>query len=152
MIKQIRGQEYADIFAAVYNSANTLFENSGQYDAAGEIFLPQLENDENLVCLNGEDIVGFLSFHRHEQYCELTSLYVRKEFQNQGIGDQLIRDFEEKIEPGTLTFIKVLKNVPWALSFYQKHHYTLLDDTTADALKAFGITEKPWERILLKKQ
>ncbi len=152
MIKQIRGQEYADIFAAVYNSANTLFDNGGQYDANGEIFLPQLENDENLVYLTGEDIVGFLSFHRHEQYCELTSLYVRKEFQNQGIGEQLICDFEERIEPGTLTLIKVLKNAPWALNFYQKHRYTFLDDTTADALKALGITEKPWERILRKIQ
>ena len=114
MIIQVDTPEYADIFAAVYNSANTLFENS-------------------------------------EQYSELTSLYVKREFQNRRIGESLIRYFEQKMKPGTPALVKVLKNAPWALIFYQKHGFTFLDAKNTETLKALGITEKPWERILYKK-
>ena len=96
MIIQVDTPEYADIFAAVYNSANTLFENSEQYDATGEIFLPQLKADENFIYLAGDAVVGFMSFHCYEQYSELTSLYVKKEVQNRGIGESMIHHFEQK--------------------------------------------------------
>lgn len=150
MIIQVDTPEYADIFAAVYNSANTLFENSEQYDATGEIFLPQLKADENFIYSDGDEVVGFMSFHCYEQYSELTSLYVKKEFQNRGIGESLIRHFEQKIKPGTSALVKVLKNAPWALRFYQKHGFTFLDAKKAESLKTLGITEKPWEGILYK--
>lgn len=151
MIIQVKTQEYADIFAAVYNSANTLFDDSGQYDAAGKVFLPQLKNDENFVYLNEDDVVGFMSFHCFEQYSELTSLYVKRISQNQGIGDRLIRCFEQQMKPGTLALVKVLKNAPWALNFYQKHDFAFSDDEMAERLNALGLAEKPWERILYKK-
>ena len=151
MIIQVDTPEYADIFAAVYNSANTLFENSEQYDATGKIFLPQLKADENFIYSDGDEVAGFMSFHCHEQYCELTSLYVKREFQNHGIGESLIHYFEQKIKPGTPALVKVLKNAAWALRFYQKHGFTFLDAKKAENLKTLGITEKPWERILYKK-
>ena len=151
MIIQVDTPEYADIFAAVYNSANTLFENSEQYDATGKIFLPQLKDDENFIYSDGDEIVGFMSFHCYEHYSELTSLYIKKEVQNQGIGDRLIRFFEQKIRPDTLILVKVLTNAPWALRFYQKHNYAFFDDETAESLRALGLAEKPWEKILYKK-
>ncbi|MCM1192122.1 MAG: GNAT family N-acetyltransferase [Butyrivibrio sp.] len=110
MIIQVDTPEYADIFAAVYNSANTLFESSEQYAAAGQLFLPQLENDENFAYFEEKEIVGFMSFHCYEQYSELTSLYVRREVQNHGIGGQLMRHFEQRINVST----------PWAMRFYEK--------------------------------
>lgn len=151
MIIQVDTPEYADIFAAVYNSANTLFENSEQYDATGKIFLPQLKDDENFIYSDGDEVVGFMSFHCYEQYCELTSLYVKRKFQNRGIGESLIHHFEQKIKPGTPALVKVLKNAPWALSFYQRHGFKFLDAKEAENLKTLGIAEKPWERILYKK-
>ena len=151
MIVQVDTQEYADIFAAVYNSANTLFDNSEQYDATGKLFLSQLENDENFICLDGKEVVGFMSFHRYGQYSELTSLYVKREFQNRGIGERLICHFEQKIKPDALALVKVLNNAPWALRFYQKHGFTFLDENIAESFKTLGITDKPWEKILYKK-
>lgn len=151
MIIQTDSQEYADTFAAVYNSANTLFDDNGQYDVTGEIFLPQLKNDENFIYLDEKEVVGFMSFHCYGQYNELTSLYVKSEFQNRGIGERLMHHFEQKIKPGTLALVKVLNNAPWALNFYKKHKFTFLDDEMTEILKALGIIEKPWERILYKK-
>lgn len=150
MIIQVKIQKYADIFAAVYNSANTLFDDSGQYEATGKVFLPQLENDENFVYLNGDDVVGFMSFHCYEQYSELTSLYVKREVQQRGIGDRLMRCFEQRMKPGNLALVKVLKNAPWALHFYQKHDFAFSDNEMTERLNTFGLAEKPWERILYK--
>lgn len=150
MIIQVNTPEYADRFAAVYNSANTLFENSGQYDAAGEIFLPQLKNDENFIYADGDEVIGFMSFHCYEQYSELTSLYVKREVQQRGIGDRLMRCFEQRMKPGNLALVKVLKNAPWALRFYQKHDFAFSDNEMAEHLNALGLAEKPWERILYK--
>ena len=82
MIIQVDTPEYADTFAAIYNSANTLFDNCEQYEATGEIFLPQLKNDENFICLYRQEVAGFMSFHCHGRYNELTSLYVIRDFQN----------------------------------------------------------------------
>lgn len=150
MIIQVDTPEYADIFAAVYNSANTLFKNSEQYDVTGKIFLPQLKNDENFIYSDGDEVTGFMSFHCYEQYSELTSLYVKREFQNRGIGESLIHYFEQKLNSGTPALVKVLKNASWALRFYQKYGFTFLDAKKTESLKALGITEKPWEKILYK--
>lgn len=51
---------------------------------------------------------GYMSFHCYEYYSELTSLYIKREFQNQGIGESLICHFENKLRPSTPALVKVL--------------------------------------------
>lgn len=152
MIIQVNEPEYANIFATIYNSANTLFDDSERYDASGEIFIKQLKDDTNFIYLDEEQkIRGFMSFHKIDRYYELTSLYVERKYQKEKIGYQLLTHFEKQAGKNTILFIKVLKNAYWALNFYQKNGYEFLNDEIYSIITSLGIIEKSWEKILYKK-
>lgn len=123
-IVQITDTKYADIFAAIYNSANELFAAAEQSAAGADIFVPQIASDMNFMKIqeNG-DFSAFMSYHRYGNFYELTSLYVKKEYQQNGIGFQLLSHMEALLRNNDVIFVSVLKNAPWAQNFYGKHGF-----------------------------
>ena len=58
--------------------------------------------------------------------------YVRTKVQNQGIGTNLLRHLEQITEKPIL--IGTWENATWAISFYQKHGYRLVDRAEKEIL------------------
>lgn len=150
MIIPVKENKYAFEFAAIYNSANTLFQESERCDADEKVFYKQLREDYNFIYMSEDEICGFMSYHRYEEYYELTSLYIKRECQGRKIGHQLLVHYEKQIEPGSYSIIKVLNNADWALAFYKKHGYQFLNDEMRSIIGSWNMTEKAWEKILYK--
>lgn len=151
MIIQVNEDTYAEKFASVYNSANTLFREDERCDADGKLFYEQLHKDVNFVYFHKKELCGFLSYHRFEGYYELTSLYVKREHQKRKIGHQLLTYFEKQIEEDAVIMIKVLKNAPWAIDFYKKHGYGSCDAQMCGKITNGNVIQKGWEIILYKR-
>lgn len=152
MIKLIDDHRYASAFAAVYNSAITLFPKEQRCDADEAVFVRQLQEDHNCVYIDDGSIYGFASYHKYGEYCELTSLYVKRECQRMGVGRQLLEYVEGQIEEGTYIILKALNNAVWSFDFYEERGYRLLDDEMRELIKRWNLTEKRWEKILYKKR
>ncbi len=149
MIKPVDDCKYSSIFATIYNSANTLFPPDARSESGEEIFYRQLLEDNNFVYLSENNICGFVSYRRVIDYYEITSLYVKRDYQKMKIGHELLVFVESQIDKGSYVIIKVLKNACWALDFYQKHGYKPLN-TMKLFTDNFDLTEKSWEKILYK--
>ena len=152
MIVRITDEKYLESFAAVYNSANTLFKESERGTAAPGLFLLQLRENENFAEITecGE-MSGFISWSRRGKYFELTSLYVKQEAQRSGIGSRLLRCFEEQVQDGGILFVKVLKNAPWAENFYRRNGYLPPDESGKEIAASLNIREKSWSFLLCKR-
>ncbi len=151
MIQKVGEREYLSVFAEIYNSANILFEETERADAAPETFAAQLEKENNYIYIDEcGTICGFMSYDCRGKDYELTSLYVRSEYQRKGIGSLLLSYFEEQASLEAFLFVKALKNALWAVRFYTKHGYAPSDDRAESELLSIGIEEKPWSVILYK--
>lgn len=150
MIIPIDDLKYADVLAAIYNSANALFPEEQRRDADGMVFYRQLQEDRNFLFVDEGEPCGFTSCRRCGDCLELTSLYVKRERQDAGVGRQLLACFEGQADGASLLIVKVLRQAHWALAFYQKHGYGPLSDEARRLLEGQGVTEKAWERILCK--
>ena len=147
MIQRIESDYYTQKLAEVYNSANELFPENERYPADASVFSEQIKNDANFVCEKNGDLIGFMSFRKHEDYYILTSLYVHFEHQRHGIGTELLHHFEKLIPEGSFVIVKALNASPWAIQFYSKHGYTSASETQ---LHAWRLTQRPWETVLCK--
>lgn len=152
MIEHVTGDKYSEIFADIYNDAIELFAEDQRGTAAADVFIPQLENDENFIEKEEDGgIAAFMSYHQYGNYYELTSLYVKKEYQRKGIGQKLLCHMERSLNGGEVVFVKVLKNAPWSLEFYRSNGYMPLDARLRECAEALNIAEKPWSLVLCKR-
>ena len=151
MVIHVTDRECLDIFADIYNSAILLFEENARGAATADTFVSQIENDENYIEVQEDgNITAFMSYHRYGRHCELTSLYIKREFQRKGVGRKLLCNFEQLAGSEGIIFVKVLKNAPWSLNFYTKNGYMPVDDEMRKTAELLGITEKPWSVVLCK--
>ena len=151
MIIHVTDQKYPDIFAGIYNSAIELFEEDARGVATADTFASQFENDENFIEIQEDgSIAAFMSYHQYDRYYELTSLYIKREFQRKGMGHKLLCHFEQMVGSDGIIFVKVLKNAPWSLSFYTKNSYMPVDAEMRKTAELLSITEKAWSVVLYK--
>lgn len=144
-------RKYLDDFVNIYNSANLLFQPEERSEATPEVFVPQLENDTSIIVINESgNADAFLSYHSYGKLYELTSLYVKSECQNRGLGKKLLIHFESQVPRESIVFVKALNNAPWSFNFYLKNGYSLIDYDTKEMATSFGILETPWSTILYK--
>ena len=151
MVLHVTEQKYLDIFADIYNSAIELFDEDARGAATADTFASQLENDVNYIELREDgSIAAFMSYHQYGRYYELTSLYIKREFQRKGMGHKLLCRFEQMVGSDGIIFVKVLKNAPWSLSFYEKNGYIPVDAEMRKTAELLNITEKAWSVVLYK--
>lgn len=147
MIRKVESEDFAYQMAEIYNSANELYPEDERYPADADIFYKQIERDKNYVYEKNGKIVGFMSYHKYEQYYELTSLYIHLEYQKKGIGEDLLTFFEKQIPMGNFVITKALNTSPWAIRFYTKHKYR---KATELELSSLNLEQHRWETILYK--
>lgn len=151
MVLHVTERKYLDIFADIYNSAIELFEENARGTATADTFASQLENDENFIEIQEDgSIAAFMSYHQYGRFYELTSLYIKREFQRKGMGHKLLCHFEQMVGSDGTIFVKVLKNAPWSLSFYEKNGYIPVDAEMRKTAELLNITEKVWSIVLYK--
>lgn len=151
MVLHVTERKYLDIFSDIYNSAIELFEENARAAATADIFAYQLENDENYVEILEDGIIAaFMSYHQYGRYYELTSLYIKREFQRKGVGHKLLSYFEQMVGSDGIIFVKVLKNAPWSQNFYTKNGYVPVDAEMRKTAELLNITEKAWSIVLYK--
>lgn len=151
MVVHVTDQKYLDIFADIYNSAIGLFEENARAAATADIFVSQFEKDENFIEVQKDgNIAAFMSYHQYGRYYELTSLYIKREFQRKGVGHKLLRHFEQTVGSDGIIFVKVLKNAPWSLNFYTKNGYVPVDAEMRKVAELLNITEKAWSVVLYR--
>ena len=105
--------------------------NSG-FDALSIEEGVELESTERIsfVALNGDALIGCstgLAHKNGDQYSgwfHLTDLFVEKEFRNQGLGSNLLKDLEEKVRTMGVCNIWLWTSGPATLRFYNRHGYT----------------------------
>ncbi len=113
-------ESHINLIVDIYNSAIHLFDENARATATIETFLPQLTQDSNVIDLRDGDVArAFMSYCWQGDYYQLTSLYVKKEYQKQGIGQQLLHYFERQIPKGGVGFVKVLRNAPWSMILFK---------------------------------
>lgn len=152
MILRVTDQKYAEIFADIYNNAIGLFAEDVRGAATADVFIPQLENDYNFIETQEEgDIAGFMSYHQYGNCYELTSLYVKCNYQRKGIGKKLLSHMEQSLHNSDVIFVKVLKNAPWSMNFYQGNGFVPVDTEMKESAEVLNIKEKPWSIVLYKR-
>lgn len=83
---------------------------------------------------------------------QLSSLYVKREYQRMGLGAKMLQYLEEQMQNNGIIFVKVLNNAPWAKNFYCKNGYFPLDtaDTAIKEIAAsFNIIERSYSSVLV---
>lgn len=95
-----------------------------------------LSRDSILVAVDDEKIIGYVQFGRVEGYEEITSdhdlaikrLYVLRDFQNKGIGSQLMHKSLEVMKANMVkrVFLDVWEHNPGAIRFYQRFGFEVV--------------------------
>lgn len=132
----------------IYDSANELFCTEDRAYASEDTFYRMIESNVYIMYKKKQLPIAFMAFVQKERYTEMTALYVRIEYQKSGLGHTLIDYFENLIsDKKRILIIKALKNAPWAIDFYIKHGYKVINHEMAIEL---NIKEHPWTIILFK--
>ncbi|MGB4139858.1 MAG: GNAT family N-acetyltransferase [Limnochordia bacterium] len=143
-----------------YDSANHLFGLHERANGDLQTFTELLKTDCVFLLENEGVISGWISYRILTECILLSGLYVRKENQRIGIGQRLF-DFMINETRGMglpLCLAKVLKNAPWAVSFYQKTEFLFLESDANKPIQKYvlgiveenGITQSPWSYVLYK--
>ncbi|MDE1549107.1 N-acetyltransferase [Jeotgalibaca caeni] len=93
---------------------------------------------QNTVIEDEGEIVGFLSMMGEE----LAALFIDPRYQQQGYGQQLLRFVQAHQETIALSVYAKNKN---ALSFYQKHHFLMIEECVDEPTNEIEYRMK-WER------
>ncbi|MBE5901333.1 MAG: GNAT family N-acetyltransferase [Lachnospiraceae bacterium] len=147
MFKKTTDIKECTILTEIYNSAILVFDEKDRADATEDIFYKQMREDENYLYY-GEDGIAkaFFSYRKvAEAVYEMTSLYVKKEYQRAGIGQKCFTFLEEQIPKGSILYVKALKNAPWSIAFYRKMGFE--DCSMEDEVR---ITVGKWACLLKK--
>ena len=91
------------------------------------------------------DLLGVMGIQDKGQVALIRHAYVRTRSRNQGIGENLLLYLENLTDKPIL--IGTWKAASWAISFYEKHGYTLVSDTEKTRLlqKYWSIPERQIE-------
>lgn len=153
MIKRVRDLESCGLLAEIYNSAIMLFPKNERADITADAFCQQMKDDVNYIYFDEtEKAKAFFSYKAYsDNVYEITSLYVSRDSQREGVGGKCMEFFEAQLPKGSIVYIKVLKNAPWSIEFYKKAGFI---DASVDAEhvnKKFEISVHKWS-ILMKKE
>lgn len=114
---------YLDLLPASYiNKENQLTKKIAMW----EQILPQSTVDVWVAYDEGKKIIGFIGYYSHNNFYEITTLYVLSDYQGQGVGTNLIKMSLEtlsKFNANASFYLWVLSNNSSAISFYRKNGF-----------------------------
>ncbi|MBQ9342122.1 MAG: GNAT family N-acetyltransferase [Lachnospiraceae bacterium] len=152
MIKRVSDLDSCELLAEIYNSAIMLFPKNERADITADAFAQQMKDDINYIYFDEtEKAKAFFSYKVYsDNVYELTSLYVSRDVQRLGVGGKCMEFFEAQIPKNSIVYIKVLRNAPWSIEFYEKTGFI---DASADAeyvKSKYGISIHKWSTLMKK--
>ena len=151
MIRNCTESDIKTIFEIINDSA-TAYKGVIPDDRWHEPYMPEKEVrheiEDGVVFWGFEkdgDLLGVMGIQDKGQVALIRHAYVRTRSRNQGIGENLLLYLENLTDKPIL--IGTWKAALWAISFYEKHGYTLVSDTEKTRLlqKYWSIPERQIE-------
>jgi N-acetylglutamate synthase-like GNAT family acetyltransferase len=138
MIRPVTKQDFDDVFAII-NDAAIAYKGIIPEDRWHEPYMPkeelnaQLEDGVKFSCyIENNQIIGVMGIQDKTDVNLIRHAYVRTTQRKKGIGtlllQQLINESDKPILIGTW------KAATWAVSFYEKHGFTVVSDEDKDTL------------------
>jgi N-acetylglutamate synthase-like GNAT family acetyltransferase len=98
-----------------------------------EVLKAQIEDGVDFSCyVDGDEIIGVMGIQDKGDVALIRHAYVRTKRRNSGIGTLLLRELIEGSTKPIL--IATWKAASWAISFYEKHSSSLVDEEEKDRL------------------
>ncbi len=148
MIRQCKSQDFETILAII-NDAAEAYRGVIPADQWREPYMPEAELREEIqagveFCGYEQEgrLIGVMGVQAKGEVTLIRHAYVRTVHRNRGIGGQLLRFLYERIQ--TPVLIGTWADAAWAIAFYQKHGFRLVDPELNQSLlhKYWTVTER----------
>jgi len=116
-----------DTLISIYDSANSLFDESFRAGGTKNVFIDLL-NDSEVFIYNDNKDLAFLSSKLVDDMLIVTGMYVLIEHQRNGLGTKMLNDLLEQTEDIQYIILRALKNAHWSNAFYKKYGFILIDE------------------------
>jgi N-acetylglutamate synthase-like GNAT family acetyltransferase len=138
MIRKCADEDFEEIFNII-NDASIAYKGVIPPDRWHEPYMPreelqaQIEDGVRFSCyVDDNEIVGVMGIQDKEDVALIRHAYVRTKQRKKGVGSlllqELIKDEQKPILIGTW------KAADWAIRFYEKHGFRLVDEEEKDRL------------------
>ena len=146
MIRKSTAQDFEEIFSIINDAASAYKERIPSdcwhepYMTRGEL-QAQIEDGVRFSCyVDNDEIIGVMGLQDKGEVELIRHAYVRTRQRNKGIGSLLIQELTKDSRKPIL--IGTWKAADWAIRFYEKHGFRLVDDEEKKRL-----AEKYWKTI-----
>ena len=138
MIRKATDADFEDIYEIV-NDAAVAYKGVIPSDCWHEPYMPreelagQIADGVRFSCYVDDGlVVGVMGIQDRDEVVLIRHAYVRTDHRQKGIGSLLLRELVRAAEKPIL--IGTWKAATWAISFYQKHGFRLVDKEEKDRL------------------
>jgi len=138
MIRKSTDEDFEEIFNII-NDAALAYKGVIPSDRWHEPYMTrkelraQIEDGVGFSCyVDGDEVIGVMGIQDKGDVALIRHAYVRTERRNRGIGTLLLRDLIKSSTKPVL--IGTWKAASWAISFYEKHSFYLVDEAEKDRL------------------
>ena len=138
MIRKSTDEDFEEIFNII-NDAALAYKGVIPSDRWHEPYMTreelraQIEDGVGFSCyVDGDEVIGVMGIQDKGDVALIRHAYVRTERRNKGIGTLLLRDLIKSSTKPVL--IGTWKAASWAISFYEKHSFYLVDGAEKDRL------------------
>ena len=142
-----------------YNSAIQMHDENSRADGDTSVILDTIKDSESYHMKVDDKVIGWIVWKNEESFSVLKAMYVREIYQGKGLSKQMLEFYFscQKEENKNLSILSVLINAPWAIRFYEKNQYTLVEPSTRfpvfhkhDIEKYIKKHNKPWVKNMYK--
>jgi ribosomal protein S18 acetylase RimI-like enzyme len=103
--------------------------------------LSEMKRIKFYAAVENDDIVGVMGYEFIKDVALIRHSYIKPNFQRKGFGSRLLEHLEaliQKADPSKI-IAGTYENAFWAIAFYQKHGYNLVEDHDAVLRKYYNI-------------
>ncbi len=138
MIRPLQPQEI-DVALAIINQAAQAYKGVIPADCWQEPYMPEEELHAEIAagvefasCMGAGDLLGVMGQQDKGEVTLIRHAYVHPQAQRQGVGARLLNHLMEEISGPVL--VGTWAAAWWAIRFYEKHGFKLVDPETKDRL------------------
>lgn len=140
MIRRCQDSDTPNV-CAIINDAASAYQGVIPPDCWHEPYMPLAELQEEIGrgvefwgCEENRQLVGVMGMQRVKDVTLIRHAYVKTRMRNRGIGGQLLAHLLKRANGKIL--VGTWKTAVWAIRFYEKHGFQLVDEAEKDRLLA----------------
>lgn len=143
-----------------YNSAIKLYDENARADGDETTIISSMKNAESYHVEIDAEVVGWIVWENSYNCSVLKAMYVHECYQGKDIANQMLDFYIGKLKSLNidLSLLSVLINAPWAIRFYEKNNYILLDENVnyppthqKNIREYMDKHNKPWAKNMYRK-